>query len=97
MSTGTPSTENGSAASRVKNRAAKIPDTYLNSISLGSTLSALASFRIVTNWGFRSPLSSRQMALTVTLDSRDRSAWLMTFLTLSSFNVATTVFHHKRC
>ncbi len=88
--------KNGSSASAVRNRVVEIPGTYLKSISPGSTLSALASFRIVTNRGFRSPLSSLQMALTVTPDSRDRSAWLMTFLILSSFNVATTVFQHKR-
>ncbi len=86
---------NRSSASRTENRAVKIPGTYLNSISPGSILSALASFRMVTNRGLRSPLSSRQIALTVTPDARDKSAWLITFLILSSFNVATTVFQHK--
>ena len=95
MRAGFLSTGNRSAAGGAENRAVKIPDTYLKSISPGSTLSALASFRMVTNRGLRSPLSSRQMALTVTPDSRDRSAWLMTFLILSSFNVATTAFQHK--
>jgi hypothetical protein len=68
---------------------------YLNSMSLGSTFSALASLRMVTNWGLRSPLSNLQIALAVTPDSRDRSAWLMTFLILSSFSVAMWIFQHK--
>lgn len=68
---------------------------YLKSISPGSMFSALASLRIVTNCGLRSPLSNLQIALTVTPDSRERSAWLMTFLILSSFNVAMWIFQHK--
>lgn len=70
--------------------------TYLKFISPGSTLSALASLRMVTNLGLRSPRSSLQIALIVTPDSRERSAWLMTFLILSSFKVDMQLFHHKR-
>ena len=68
---------------------------YLKSISPGSTFRALASLRIVTNWGFRCLLSNLQIALTVTPDSRERSAWLITFLILSSFSVAMWIFQHK--
>ena len=68
---------------------------YLKSISPGSMLSAFASLRIVTNRGLRSPLSNLQIELTVTPDSRDRSAWLRTFLILNSFNVAMWIFQHK--
>lgn len=81
---------------RISSIQSKIFIAYLKSISPGSTLSALASLRMVTNRGLRSPLSSRQIALIVTPDSRDRSAWLMTFLTLSSLNVAMWLFQHKR-
>jgi hypothetical protein len=31
----------------------------------------------------------------VTPDSRERSAWLITFLILSSFSVAMWIFQHK--
>jgi len=68
--------------------------TFLKSISLASTPSALASLRMVTKRGSRSPLSSRQMAASEMPDSRARSAWLHTFLILRSFNVATPVFQH---
>ena len=54
---------------------------------LGSTPRALASLRIVTKRGFRSPFSNRQIALVVTPDSLERSAWLITLLILNSLRV----------
>ena len=65
---------------------------YYHSIRSGSISSALASLRMVTKRGLRFPCSNLQMALVVTPDALERSAWLITRLVLISFNVAT-----KKC